>query len=75
MKKNLPQTNTILFDLDGTIIEPIEGILNSIRHAQKLCGNSSIRIISFIGPIMILLIKLSLDYEKANRCFLLQKIL
>lgn len=28
----------LLFDLDGTIIEPKEGILNSIRHAAQKMG-------------------------------------
>jgi len=28
----------LLFDLDGTIIEPKEGIVNSIRHAADLMG-------------------------------------
>ena len=68
----MPQTNTILFDLDGTIIEPIEGILNSIRHAAQKIGveiPAHTELYQFIGPPIMdsFQSKLSLDYEKANQ--------
>lgn len=43
----------LLFDLDGTIIEPQEGILNSLRYAVKMMGvvmPSDDELRQFIGP-------------------------
>jgi phosphoglycolate phosphatase len=58
----------ILFDLDGTIIEPQEGILNSIRHAaKKMKVNipAETEMHQFIGPPIMdsFQSKLSLNYE------------
>ena len=47
----------LLFDLDGTIIEPKEGIVNSIRHAADLMGAvmpSEEELHQFIGPPIML---------------------
>lgn len=46
----------LLFDLDGTIIEPQEGILNSLRHAVDMMGvamptDDELR--QFIGPPIV----------------------
>jgi phosphoglycolate phosphatase len=61
---------TILFDLDGTIIEPQEGILNSIRHAAQKMGvdiPAKTEMHQFIGPPIMdsFQSKLSLNYEDA----------
>lgn len=61
---------TILFDLDGTIIEPVEGIINSIRHAAKKMGvkiPAQTEMHQFIGPPIMdsFQSKLSLNYEDA----------
>jgi phosphoglycolate phosphatase len=58
----------ILFDLDGTIIEPKEGILNSIRHAAKKMGVKippKTEMHQFIGPPIMdsFQSKLSLNYK------------
>lgn len=45
--------NTILFDLDGTLTDPKEGIINSILYALDRLGiheNSVDELESFIGP-------------------------
>ncbi|MBL6657093.1 MAG: HAD-IA family hydrolase [Flavobacteriales bacterium] len=60
----------LLFDLDGTIIEPKEGILNSIRHtAQKMgvVAPSDETLHQFIGPPIMESFqhKLGLTYEQA----------
>jgi len=60
----------LLFDLDGTIIEPKEGILNSIRHAAQKMGvlaPSDEELHQFIGPPIMESFqhKLGLTYEQA----------
>jgi phosphoglycolate phosphatase len=60
----------LLFDLDGTIIEPKEGIVNSIRHAADLMGAvmpSEKELHQFIGPPIIdsFQEKLKLTYAQA----------
>ena len=60
----------LLFDLDGTIIEPQEGILNSISHAADLMGvavPSDEELYQFIGPPIMdsFQDKLVLTYEEA----------
>jgi phosphoglycolate phosphatase len=59
-----------LFDLDGTIIEPQEGILNSIRHAAQKMGveiPATTEMHQFIGPPIMdsFQSKLSLNYDDA----------
>ena len=47
------KTDTILFDLDGTLTDPKEGIINSILYALDKLGireNSVHELDSFIGP-------------------------
>lgn len=47
------KTDTILFDLDGTLTDPKEGIINSILYALDRLGiheNSVDELDSFIGP-------------------------
>jgi phosphoglycolate phosphatase len=48
----MKQYNYILFDLDGTLTDPQEGIINSIQHALKRYGieKKNQELISFIGP-------------------------
>ena len=60
----------LFFDLDGTIIEPKEGIVNSIRHAADLMGAvmpSEEELHQFIGPPIVdsFQDKLKLSYEQA----------
>jgi phosphoglycolate phosphatase len=60
----------LLFDLDGTIIEPKEGIVNSIRHAADLMGAvmpSEEELHQFIGPPIMdsFQEKLKLNYAQA----------
>jgi phosphoglycolate phosphatase len=60
----------LLFDLDGTIIEPKEGIVNSIRHAADLMGAvmpSEEELHQFIGPPIMdsFQEKLKLTYSQA----------
>ena len=60
----------LLFDLDGTIIEPKEGIVNSIRHAVDLMGAvmpSEEELHQFIGPPIMdsFQEKLKLNYAQA----------
>ncbi len=60
----------LLFDLDGTIIEPKEGIVNSIRHTADLMGAvmpSEEELHQFIGPPIMdsFQEKLKLSYEQA----------
>lgn len=46
----------ILFDLDGTIIEPEEGIVNSVLYALNKLGideKNKVKLRSFIGPPLI----------------------
>lgn len=50
------QLKNILFDLDGTIIEPQEGIINSVLFALKKMGineKNQEALKSFIGPPLI----------------------
>ena len=68
----MTQLYTILFDLDGTIIEPQQGILNSIRHAAQKMGveiPATTEMHQFIGPPIMdsFQSKLSLNYEDAIR--------
>jgi len=46
------QYNYILFDLDGTLTDPQEGIINSIQYALKKYGieKQNHELIHFIGP-------------------------
>lgn len=60
----------LLFDLDGTIIEPKEGILNSIRYAADTMGvvvPSDEELHQFIGPPIMdsFQEKLGLSYAQA----------
>lgn len=60
----------LLFDLDGTIIEPKEGIVNSIRRAADLMGAvmpSEEELHQFIGPPIMdsFQEKLKLTYSQA----------
>lgn len=60
----------LFFDLDGTIIEPQEGIINSIRHATDLMGVAMPtyeELQKFIGPPIMESFqqKLGLTYEQA----------
>lgn len=48
-------TDLVIFDLDGTLADTSEGILNSIRYVQKKMGLSEItmeQMFSHIGPPM-----------------------
>lgn len=38
MTLNLANTKTLIFDLDGTISDPFEGIFRSINYALESCG-------------------------------------
>ena len=45
--------NTILFDLDGTLTDPAEGITNSVAYALKKLGITPPKrseLLKFIGP-------------------------
>ncbi|OEH91953.1 HAD family hydrolase [Bacillus solimangrovi] len=45
--------HNILFDLDGTISDPKEGIINSLQHALQKMGIEEVteaKLLSFIGP-------------------------
>ena len=60
----------LLFDVDGTIIEPKEGIVKSIRHAADLMGAvmpSEKELHQFIGPPIMdsFQEKLKLTYAQA----------
>lgn len=49
----MPKYQTILFDLDGTLTDPKEGILNSIEYALQKFSiqiNQRDELIPFIGP-------------------------
>lgn len=49
----MPKYQTILFDLDGTLTDPKEGILNSIEYALQKFNiqiNQRDELIPFIGP-------------------------
>ena len=48
--------NTVLFDLDGTLTDPGEGITNSVAYALKKLGiliQDKTQLYSFIGPPLI----------------------
>ncbi|MDR1754740.1 MAG: HAD hydrolase-like protein [Eubacterium sp.] len=48
--------NTILFDLDGTLIDPYEGISKTILHVLKTFGDPPLErrsIVKFIGPPLL----------------------
>lgn len=48
--------NTILFDLDGTLIEPAEGITNSVAYALSKFGitvSDKHELYKFIGPPLV----------------------
>lgn len=50
--KNL-KYNTVLFDLDGTLTDPGEGITNSVMHSLKYFGieeSDRTKLYKFIGP-------------------------
>ena len=62
----------ILFDLDGTIIEPEEGIVNSVSYALNKIGikeNTIGTLKKFIGPPLIDSFQAyyNLDIQKANK--------
>lgn len=45
--------NTVLFDLDGTLTDPGEGITNSVMHSLKYFGieeTNRVKLYKFIGP-------------------------
>ncbi len=45
--------NTLLFDLDGTLTDPFDGITNSVLYALKKCGITETdrkKLAAFIGP-------------------------
>ena len=45
--------DTILFDLDGTLTDPKEGITKSVQYALKKCGITppgENELLGFIGP-------------------------
>ena len=45
--------NYILFDLDGTLTDPKEGITNCVKHALRHFGieeNDETTLLKFIGP-------------------------
>ena len=45
--------NTLLFDLDGTLTDPFDGITNSVLYALKKCGIAETdrkKLAAFIGP-------------------------
>ena len=46
----------ILFDLDGTLTEPFEGITNSVLYALRKCGieeGDRAKLKAFIGPPLL----------------------
>lgn len=48
--------NTILFDLDGTLTDPKEGITKSVQYALSACGiqvDNLDELLCFIGPPLI----------------------
>ena len=48
--------HSILFDLDGTLTDPAEGITNSVMYALKQYGieeNDRTKLYSFIGPPLV----------------------
>lgn len=50
---NINDFQAVLFDLDGTVIDPKEGIINSILYAAKEFGREELNpetLDSFIGP-------------------------
>ncbi len=52
----MKDVKNILFDLDGTIIEPEEGIINSVLYALDKLGideTNKTELKSFIGPPLI----------------------
>lgn len=55
-KTSMHSISNVLFDLDGTIIEPEEGIVNSVVYALKKLGieeTNRDELKSFIGPPLI----------------------
>lgn len=45
--------NTIIFDLDGTLLDTSQGIKNSVRHAEQMMGLTPVpdpQLASFFGP-------------------------
>ncbi|MCL2087616.1 MAG: HAD hydrolase-like protein [Oscillospiraceae bacterium] len=58
--------NTVLFDLDGTLIDPYEGISNTILHVLEQFGDeklSSEVLVKFIGPPLIEGFKMFAGYD------------
>ena len=48
--------DTLLFDLDGTLTDPFEGITNSVLYALKKCGideRDRRKLAAFIGPPLL----------------------
>ena len=48
--------NTILFDLDGTLTDPVEGITNSVAYALSKFGidvSDRRELYCFIGPPLV----------------------
>lgn len=62
--------NTVLFDLDGTITDPAEGVLHSLQHMMKKFGVqvSEADLLDFIGPPLAntLMEKYGFSKEKAE---------
>lgn len=46
----------VLFDLDGTLIDPVEGITNCVEYALKkfnICFSSRVELYPYIGPPLV----------------------
>lgn len=52
IRSGMKQYNHILFDLDGTLTDPQEGIINSVQYALKRFGvqRENHELLYFIGP-------------------------
>ena len=52
IRSGMKQYNHILFDLDGTLTDPQEGIINSVQYALKRFGvvKENHELLYFIGP-------------------------
>jgi phosphoglycolate phosphatase len=53
MLRRMPDHATVLFDLDGTLIDPLEGITRSIQYALERSGvanHTTSELAAYIGP-------------------------